>query len=43
VRTEPALADQDLRTFVQEDLRSGAIGYFAAYEPVHRRNVEAMI
>lgn len=37
---EPALAEQDLRTFVAEDLRAGTIGYFAAYDAVHRRNVE---
>jgi len=37
---EPALAEQNLRTFVAEDLRAGTIRYFAAYDAVHRRNVE---
>jgi glyoxylase-like metal-dependent hydrolase (beta-lactamase superfamily II) len=39
---EPALAKQDLRSFVRTDLDRGAISYFAAYEPVHRRNVDAV-
>lgn len=38
-RDEPALAEEDLRSFVREDLARGDIRYFAAYEEVHRRNV----
>lgn len=43
VGDEPALAASDLRTFVAEDLASGAIGYFAPYEAVHRSNVAKML
>jgi glyoxylase-like metal-dependent hydrolase (beta-lactamase superfamily II) len=39
---DDALAGQDLRTFAAEDFASGAITYFAPYEEVHRRNVEAV-
>jgi glyoxylase-like metal-dependent hydrolase (beta-lactamase superfamily II) len=41
-KEEPDLAAQDLRTFVQGDLDRGVLHYFAEYEPVHRRNVEAV-
>jgi len=41
-RTEPELAEPDLRTFAAEAFDTGAIGYFAAYEPVHRANLAAI-
>jgi cyclase len=42
LRNEPELARQDLRSFAAEDFAAGEIGYFAPYEAVHRRNVEAV-
>lgn len=42
-RTDPALAQQDLRTFISGDLAAGAVHYFAPYEPVHRLNVGAVL
>ena len=42
VKTEPALAGLDLRTFAAEAFATGAIAYFEPYEAVHRRNVEAV-
>jgi len=41
-RTEPELAEQDLRTFVAEDLAAHSIFYFAPYEAVHHQNVRAV-
>jgi cyclase len=41
-RTDPALADPDLRRFAAEAFATGAIGYFEAYEAVHRANLAAM-
>lgn len=41
-RTDPGLAVRDLRAFVPEDFASGAIGYFAPYEAVHRQNLAAV-
>ncbi|TDT94786.1 glyoxylase-like metal-dependent hydrolase (beta-lactamase superfamily II) [Azorhizobium sp. AG788] len=41
-RTDPGLAVRDLRAFVPEDFASGAIGYFAPYEAVHRQNLTAV-
>ena len=41
-RAEPELAEQDLRTFAADAFSTGAIAYFAPYEEVHRRNVEAV-
>jgi len=41
-RTEPELAEPDLRSFAAAAFESGAIGYFAAYEPVHRANLAAI-
>ncbi|MDB5363438.1 MAG: fold metallo-hydrolase [Rhodospirillales bacterium] len=41
-RTEPGLAEPDLRRFAAEAFDTGAIGYFAAYEPVHRSNLAAV-
>lgn len=41
-RTDPGLAARDLRAFVPEDFASGAIGYFAPYEAVHRQNFAAV-
>jgi glyoxylase-like metal-dependent hydrolase (beta-lactamase superfamily II) len=42
LKSEPELARQDLRSFAAEDFAAGEIGYFAPYETVHRRNVEAV-
>ena len=39
-REQPDLAKQDLRAFVGDDLSAGNICYYAAYERVHRTNVE---
>ena len=41
-RTEPELAEQDLRTFVAKDLAACSIFYFAPYEAVHRQNIIAV-
>ena len=41
-KTQAELTRQDLKTFVAEDLVSGATRYFKPYEAVHRRNVEAV-
>ena len=41
-RNDPALAQEDLKTFCHADFQAGAIGYFPAYEAVHRRNIEAV-
>jgi cyclase len=43
LRHEPELTGQDLQTFVADDLRSGAIEYFAAYEAVHTENIKAVL
>jgi len=42
-RQEPELARQDLESFARQDFASGGIRYFAPYEAVHRRNVEAVL
>ena len=42
-RDDMALADQDLSTFIAEDLRSGALSYFAPYEEVHANNVKKVL
>ena len=42
-RDEMSLADQDLSTFIAEDLRSGTLSYFAPYEEVHANNVKKML
>ncbi len=39
----PALAGQDLQTFAAASFSTGAIRYFAPYEPVHRQNVQAVL
>ena len=41
-RTEQELAEQDLRTFVAEDLSARSIFYFEPYEAVHRQNIRAV-
>jgi len=38
----PALVDFDMRRFAADAFATGGIRYFAAYEPVHRRNLEAV-
>lgn len=43
IADEPTLADETLRTFVAEDLASGAIDYFEPYEAVHRSNVAKVL
>jgi glyoxylase-like metal-dependent hydrolase (beta-lactamase superfamily II) len=42
-RSEPELARLDLGAFMAEGFARGGIAYFAPYEAVHRRNVEAVI
>jgi glyoxylase-like metal-dependent hydrolase (beta-lactamase superfamily II) len=42
-RTDPGLADFDLRRFASDALATGAVEYFEPYEPVHRRNLEAVL
>jgi glyoxylase-like metal-dependent hydrolase (beta-lactamase superfamily II) len=42
-RHEPDLAKQDLKTFGADMFATGAVEYFALYEPVHRQNVEAVL
>lgn len=39
----PELARLDLRAFAAAAFATGAIGYFAPYEAVHRRNVRAVL
>jgi glyoxylase-like metal-dependent hydrolase (beta-lactamase superfamily II) len=41
-RTEAELAEPDLQRFAADAFDTGAIGYFAAYEPVHRSNLAAV-
>jgi glyoxylase-like metal-dependent hydrolase (beta-lactamase superfamily II) len=43
VRAEPELAQQDLQTFAKEAFETGGIIYFAAYEPVHRKNIQTVL
>jgi glyoxylase-like metal-dependent hydrolase (beta-lactamase superfamily II) len=40
---QPARAAQDLRGFAADMFATGAINYFAPYEDVHRRNVQAVL
>lgn len=42
-RTDPALAGLPLSDWIAADVAAGAILPFAAYEPVHRRNLEAVL
>lgn len=42
-RTDMALADQDLSTFIAEDIASGTLTYFAPYEEVHANNVKKVL
>lgn len=42
-REAPELRDQDLSTFVADELKAGWITYFPAYEHVHRDNVAAVL
>jgi glyoxylase-like metal-dependent hydrolase (beta-lactamase superfamily II) len=41
-RTDAELAEPDLQRFAADAFDTGAIGYFAAYEPVHRSNLAAV-
>lgn len=43
LRDEPALARQDLKTFAAAAFATGAVSYFAPYEPVHQRNVQVVL
>jgi len=40
---EPELAKLDLKAFAADALSTGGVVYFAAYEPVHERNVQAVL
>jgi glyoxylase-like metal-dependent hydrolase (beta-lactamase superfamily II) len=40
---QPARAAQDLRGFAADMFATGAVTYFAPYEDVHRRNVQAVL
>jgi glyoxylase-like metal-dependent hydrolase (beta-lactamase superfamily II) len=42
-RVDMALADQDLSTFIAEDLATGALRYFQPYEEVHANNVKKVL
>ncbi|QIB33453.1 MBL fold metallo-hydrolase [Ancylobacter pratisalsi] len=42
-RDDMSLADQDLSTFVAEDLGTGALSYFGPYEEVHANNVKKVL
>ncbi|WP_337927102.1 MULTISPECIES: MBL fold metallo-hydrolase [unclassified Xanthobacter] len=43
LKAEPTLATLDLQTFAADAFATGAIGAFAPYEAVHRRNVAAVL
>jgi cyclase len=43
LRDEPALAEQDLRTFAAASFDTGGANYFTAYEPVHKGNVQSVL
>ncbi len=43
MRDEMSLADQDLSTFIAEDIASGTLTYFAPYEGVHANNVKKVL
>jgi glyoxylase-like metal-dependent hydrolase (beta-lactamase superfamily II) len=42
-RTEPELRELSLRAFIAGSLDAGSLRYFAAYEDVHRHNVEIVV
>jgi cyclase len=42
-KTDPKLADTDLQRFAAAAIATGAITYFQPYEPVHRRNLKAVL
>ena len=42
-KSDPSLAAKDLRSFIAEELATGALSYFAPYETVHRDNVRAVL
>jgi cyclase len=42
-KANPGLADPDLARFAADALATGAVEYFEPYEPVHRRNLEAVL
>jgi cyclase len=43
LREEPALAKQDFKVFAATAFATGAVSYFAPYEPVHRQNLQAVL
>jgi cyclase len=43
LKANPELAKLGLREFAAEALATGSVEYFEPYEPVHRRNVEAVL
>jgi cyclase len=42
VRSNPALAGEDLRTFASDAFATGAISHFEPYEAIHRRAIAAV-
>jgi glyoxylase-like metal-dependent hydrolase (beta-lactamase superfamily II) len=42
-REDPALAGQDLRRFVADDLGAGTIRFFGPYEAVHHNNIQKVL
>ena len=43
LRDEPALAEQDFKSFAAAAFATGTVSYFAPYESVHRQNVQAVL
>jgi cyclase len=43
LRDEPALAEQDFKTFAAASFNTGGANYFAAYESVHKGNVKSVL
>jgi hypothetical protein len=43
LRDEPALAEQDLKTFAAASFNTGGANYSAAYDPVHKANVKSAL
>jgi glyoxylase-like metal-dependent hydrolase (beta-lactamase superfamily II) len=43
LRDEPALAEEDFRTFAAASFDTGGANYFIPYEPVHKSNVQSVL
>jgi glyoxylase-like metal-dependent hydrolase (beta-lactamase superfamily II) len=43
LRDDPALAEQDFRTFAAASFDTGGVNYFIPYEPVHKSNVQSVL